>query len=233
MLKKRIIAQLNYSQGELTRTKQFVPDYGYTINFLEMGAFDEVIIINLDREPTDTKFVDFCEKVMDQAMVPCTIGGGVASVEHATELVRGVGADKVVLSTYAEPDLLDAIAEKLGSQSVVACVDAINFAAIEHKDRVLRANGAGAGEIMLNSILLDGSLRGFDLDAVEWVSDRIDKPLTVAGGCGNWQHIGEAFTAGADGVVTSNIHHLTKRAALSARQWLRDRGYPVRDLPEE
>ena len=57
--------------------------------------------------------------------VPMTVGGGIRSVEDATDILRE-GADKVAVNTaaVANPSLIDKIAQRFGSQCMVLSIEA-------------------------------------------------------------------------------------------------------------
>jgi cyclase len=47
----------------------------------------------------------------------------------------------------------------------------------------------GAGEILLNSIDQDGTLKGYDIDLIDQVREVIKIPMTVLGGAGSYADI--------------------------------------------
>ena len=47
----------------------------------------------------------------------------------------------------------------------------------------------GAGEIVINNIDQDGTLKGYDLSLIEKVRERISVPITVLGGAGSLKDI--------------------------------------------
>ena len=49
MIAKRIITTLMLQDGVLFRSKKFVPDHRYTLNFIDMWSIDEVIVIDITR----------------------------------------------------------------------------------------------------------------------------------------------------------------------------------------
>ena len=51
----------------------------------------------------------------------------------------------------------------------------------------------GAGEIVLNSIDLDGSMKGYDLNLIQKIRDVIHIPMTVLGGAGSLEDIGNVI----------------------------------------
>ena len=49
MIAKRIIAVLTFDNGILTRTKNFIPDYRYTSNFINNSLFDAIVLIDVSK----------------------------------------------------------------------------------------------------------------------------------------------------------------------------------------
>jgi cyclase len=246
MLKRRVIITLQLNDGVLFRTKQFRPDYRYTQAFLGSENADEVTIIDITRYETippleeRKSFVDAAMGYARFCYTPLTIGGGIRTMDDVHFALTEIGADKVLINTAAlTTNVVKGLAEKFGAQAIVVGIDC------DAAHNVLTHQGTlnwgpqpaevarlaalqGAGEIFLTSIERDGSLRGYDLELLRKVVAAVDVPVVIAGGCGNWGHIQEAFAAGADGAATSNIHHLTDTSLRSAKEWLIHHGARVR-----
>jgi imidazole glycerol-phosphate synthase subunit HisF len=87
----------------------------------------------------------------------------------------------------------------------------------------------GAGEILLTSMNQDGQKTGYDLDLTRAVSDAVSIPVIASGGVGNLEHIYQGFTAGkADAALAASIFHFKEYTIRQAKEYLRDRGVPVR-----
>lgn len=229
MLKRRVCIMLCFCDGVLHRTKQFVPDYRYTARLLGNRNADEVVII--DVTPAERRarqrhlFHAALESYAAEAFCPITVGGGIRTVDEVRHLIGNCCADKVVIGvewlTGLHQGLTSAIVEKFGSQALVAAVNyrdsddgALDGASVAQAVRL------GIGEILLNSIDRDGSLMGYDLRNIRPICAVVDVPLMVAGGCGTWKHMAEAFEAGADAVCTSVIHHFTETSLAACKTWL-------------
>ena len=50
MLKKRLITVLTFNDGVLFRTKNFTPDYRYTLNYVNNSYIDEIVILDVTRK---------------------------------------------------------------------------------------------------------------------------------------------------------------------------------------
>ena len=49
MLRKRLITVLTFNDGVLFRTKDFIPDYRYTANFVDAWSIDEIVLLDITR----------------------------------------------------------------------------------------------------------------------------------------------------------------------------------------
>jgi cyclase len=214
MLRPRIIPCLLVHKGGLVKTVQFgAPKYvGDPINavkiFNEKEA-DELIVLDIDAtatgaEPNFRLIAQFAA----ECRMPLCYGGGVKTVEQAKR-ITGLGVEKVALSAaaIANPQLVSQIAQEIGSQSVIVVLDVkkrpggagydvwtcngrskARGDVIEH---AREAAASGAGEIVINSIDNDGRCAGYDLELAAAVRRTVQLPITVLGGAGTLEHIGE------------------------------------------
>ncbi len=94
----------------------------------------------------------------------------------------------------------------------------------------VRMAGLGAGEILLTSMDRDGTRDGFDLELTRAVADRLPIPVIASGGVGNLEHLYEGVVqGGADAVLAASIFHFGEYTVGQARDYLRERGVPVRE----
>lgn len=247
MLTSRLITVLTFNDGVLFRTKQFQPDYRYTLNFVDAWSIDEIVALDVTRpgQGSRTAFEAVIQELAQKCFVPLSVGGGVRSVDDVRTLLR-LGADKVVLNTgaVARPALLTEAAATFGSQCVVVSIDARSCESGDYEVYVCngtkptgltpsawaaKAQALGAGEILVTSIDRDGSLEGYDNRLNRLVSNAVSIPVLVAGGAGKWQDFCDGFSeGGASGVCTTNIYHFTETSILSAKRYLQDAGVLVR-----
>jgi cyclase len=95
-----------------------------------------------------------------------------------------------------------------------------------------RAVELGAGEILLTSMDADGQLAGYDLGLTQAISEAVPVPVIASGGAGELDHLYQAFTEGkADAVLAASIFHFGTYSISQAKDYLADRGIPVRPLP--
>lgn len=138
--------------------------------------------------------------------MPLCYGGGVKTVEQVERIIS-LGVEKVALSVaaVADPTLVARAAEVVGSQSVVAVLDvkksgwrgkyevfthnATNKSGRDPVEFAREMAAQGAGEIVVNSIDRDGTMKGYDFDLIREVRDVVRLPLTVLGGAGSLKDI--------------------------------------------
>ncbi len=241
LLAKRVILSLTLNDGVLFRTKRFIPDYRYTLNFVDMELADEIVLLDITRPGAERDLSSRgAQDYIDRLFLPVSCGGGVSDIARAAHLLHDVGADKVVVNTEAfrQPEFITQIAHKFGSQACVVSIDVKDWhvridqgreeTGVHVLEWAREAVCRGAGEILLMDIDRDGSLMGMNLELVNAVSSKVSVPVIAVGGCGNWSHMHEAFDAGADAVATQVIHHFTTPSLKAAKTFLRERGLPVR-----
>ena len=244
MLKKRVIIALLLNDGELYRTKQFQPDYQYTTEFVTVDSIDELFIIDITRGGRSEKFTRYVKDIVEKCFAPVTVGGHFRTIEDIQWALNEFGADCILMGheVLKFPHLITEIAEKFGSQLLTAACDyrvengRAEVYTRQGRERMMyradewavMAQSLGAGQIFLQSIDRDGSLQGYDLEILKEVTDAVNIPVVIAGGCGNYNHMKEAFDAGADGCATSNIFHFTETTMSSWKQNLHEAGVPVR-----
>ena len=247
MLRKRLITTLTINNGILFRTKLFEPDYRYTMNFIDTWSADEIIILDITREPTGSRqrFLETITGLAKNCFVPLTCGGGIRTLEDARRLFAA-GADKIVVNTGAleKPELITEIARVFGKQAVILSIDTKEVAKGDYRvfshfgrklhklrpwDWAKQGQKLGAGEVLITSIDRDGSLEGYDLDLTHRVTKSIRVPVLVLGGAGSWQHFVDGFEIGkASAVCTQNIYHFTEQSIQNAKIYLADKGIHVR-----
>jgi cyclase len=247
MLKQRLITVLTFNDGVLFRTRDFRPDYRYTLNFVDAWSVDEIVVLNVTR-PRGSGTESF-EKIVQEfarkCFVPLAAGGNIRTIEDVKRLLR-IGADKVIVNTEAfeRPEFITEIAKQFGAQCAVVCIDAkrksdgtyevyTNFGTkatgMDPVAWAKKAESFGAGEIIIQSIDKDGTLEGYDNELNRMVADAVSVPVLVCGGAGAWPHFVDGFQKGrASAVCTTNIYHFTETSIKSAKKFLKNAGIDVR-----
>jgi cyclase len=87
----------------------------------------------------------------------------------------------------------------------------------------------GAGEFMLTSMDKDGTKDGYDIELTKAISESVSIPVIASGGAGNLEHLYEGLAFGkADAVLAASIFHFREHTVKEAKEYLRDKGVPVR-----
>ena len=183
-------------------------------------------------------------RVAEEINIPFTVGGGINAIDDVERLLMA-GADKVSINSAAikNPQLVNDIARRFGSQVCVCAIDArldddgwhcyvkggrertqlnlFNWAS-EVADR-------GAGEILFTSMDHDGVKQGYANEALAQLSDRLSIPIIASGGAGTMQHFKEAFTQGkADAALAASVFHFGQIAIPDLKRYLAHEGINVR-----
>lgn len=226
---KRIIPCLDIQQGRVVKGIHFesIRDAG---NPLELARFyadqgaDELVLLDISATNEARKtFLPLVEAVASCIHIPFTVGGGIASVETARELLRS-GADKISVNSSAiqRPELISELAENFGSQCVVAAIDIRKTTAgwtvhthggkrdtgINALKWVPEAVARGAGELLITSMDGDGSKNGFALDFYREIAGLISVPVIASGGAGTSGHFHELFAhTPVTGALAASVFH--------------------------
>lgn len=251
MLKVRIIPTLLWKNHGLVKGVGFdssrrVGTVLPAIKVYNTRQVDELILLDIsasdeEREPDYESVAEFSA----ECFVPLTVGGGITSVTHVRNLLLA-GADKVSINSaaYGNPNLVREASEHFGAQCVVVSIDVRKLENGEY--RCFARNGTsmterhpvewareveslGAGEILLTSIDLDGTMKGYDLDLVAAVTSAVRIPVIASGGAGNYQHMLDAVQkAGVRAIAAASIFHFTQQTPLEAKFFLSEHGLPMR-----
>ena len=131
MLTKRIIPCLDIKDGRTVKGVNFVNlrDAGDPVElasqYAEQNA-DELVFLDISATEQKRKtLADLVRKVAHAIDIPFTVGGGISSVDDVEVLLKN-GADKVSINSAAvkEPELINKLAAKFGSQCIVVAIDA-------------------------------------------------------------------------------------------------------------
>jgi cyclase len=257
MLARRIIPCLDVDAGRVKKGVRFqeLRDAGDPVAvaaaYDRQGA-DEVCFLDISASSDGrATTLDVVRATAEQVFLPLTVGGGVRSVEDVRKLLLA-GADKVGINTAAvsDPELVRRASDAFGSQAIVVAVDARHrptgesWEVYTHGGRTptgldavawcARMVEMGAGEILLTSMDRDGTRVGFDLALTRTVADRVTVPVIASGGVGTLEHLYEGIAqGGADAVLAASIFHFGEHTIGEARDYLRARGVPMREVPPD
>ena len=229
MISKRVIIVLTFQDGILFRTKQFNPDYRYTDNFVGNKDVDEIVLIDVSRNKNNRNlFYKAIQKISKSCFVPIVVGGHINSFEEINNL-QDLGADRILINSiiHTNEKLVLKITDYFGSQFVIGGIDCflengiykiyINHGGkkidMDIKRCLKKFDKCKIGEVLVQSIERDGSLRGFDNKLNNYVKKNTNIPVIACGGAGNWDHFVDAFKKSkVDGLCTNNIYHFSEKS---------------------
>ena len=250
MLTKRIIPCLDIKNGRTVKGVNFVNlrDAGDPVElakiYSETGA-DELVFLDISATEERRKtLANMVLQVAEAINIPFTVGGGISSVEDVAILLKN-GADKVSINSSAvkNPQLINDLAAKFGSQCIVVAIDAkqIDGEWVVHLvggkqpttlnlfDWALEVQKRGAGEILFTSMDNDGTKDGFANEALKKLSETLSIPIIASGGAGTINHFTDTFKLGkADAALAASVFHFKEIEISELKKELQTQGIPVR-----
>lgn len=224
MRSTRVIPCLLWRDGGLYKTVRFrEPSYvGDPINTARLfndKEVDELVLLDITATVEGAApRLDAIADVAGECFAPLCYGGGIRSVEDMHRILE-VGVEKVAMNTGAveNPSIVDAAAERFGSQSVLVSIDArrhdgayevvthgggrrTGLRPAEHAREMARR---GAGEILLTSVDREGTGEGLDIELIRAVTEAVNVPVIAHGGAGSVEHLGAAVKEGGASAVAA------------------------------
>lgn len=223
----RVIPVLTISDGYVVKPVKFkgeryIGDPINAVRIFNEKQVDELIICDIDSTPKSTGInFSLIEDIASEAFMPLSYGGGVKNVEEAKRIAE-IGIEKILLNTsaFANPSLITALSETLGSSSTVVSIDSkkritggwdafvnrgsrrTGLSAIEAASR---AQEYGAGEIVVSSIDREGTRNGYDLGLIQQISTGVNIPVVALGGAGSFRDFRPALDSGASAVAAGTM----------------------------
>ncbi len=250
MLTKRIIPCLDIKNGRTVKGINFVDlrDAGDPVELADIyskAGADELVFLDISATEERRKtLANLVLRVAEKVNIPFTVGGGISSIEDVDILLQN-GADKVSVNSSAvkNPQLINDLAAKFGSQCITVAIDAKQ---IDGEWKVHLVGGKvptelnlfewakeveerGAGEILFTSMDHDGTKDGFANEALAELSTTLNIPIIASGGAGNTQHFVDTFKNGkADAALAASIFHFKEIEIKDVKQELEKNNIPVR-----
>ena len=156
---------------------------------------DEILLLDVGATPAgrEPDYV-MIRRLASPTFVPLTVGGGVRGKDQARALLAA-GADKVAIGAAFQA--IGVCAEAFGGQAIVAILDVRPGEERVAPALAAQREQAGAGEILLQSVDRDGTMRGYDLELIREVCRAVSVPVIASGGCSGPGDMAAAFEAGA------------------------------------
>ncbi|TPN88798.1 imidazole glycerol phosphate synthase subunit HisF [Aquimarina algicola] len=250
MLTKRIVPCLDIKNGRTVKGVNFVDlrDAGDPVELADVyskAGADELVFLDISATEERRKtLANLVLRVAEKVNIPFTVGGGISSIEDVDMLLQN-GADKVSVNSSAvkNPQLINDLAGKFGSQCITVAIDAKQ---IDGKWKVHLVGGKvpteldlfewakevedrGAGEILFTSMDHDGTKDGFANEALARLSQELNIPIIASGGAGNIQHFADTFIEGkADAALAASVFHFKEIEIKNLKTELQKQNIPVR-----
>ncbi len=254
MLAKRIIPCLDVNHGRVVKGTNFLDlkDAGDPVAVAaryDLEGADELVFLDITASHEGRAILlDVVRRTAEVCFMPLTVGGGIRSLDDIRTLLSA-GADKVSINSAAvrDPELVRQAARRFGSQCIVVNIDPKRVDRGGQEVWEVHINGGrvptgleavrwareverlGAGEIVLTSMDADGTQNGYDLAMTRAVVENVEIPVVASGGAGSPEHLRAVLgEAGASAALAASIFHYHRYSIRETKQYLAERGIPVR-----
>ena len=216
--------------------------------YSNQGA-DELVFYDITASPED-RSVDrsWVNRVAKKINIPFCVAGGIRSIGDAEEVLN-YGADKISINTPAinNPDLIDELAKRFGTQCIVIGIDSFedgnNYKVFSNtgdpsktsdtglfvNDWIKEVQERGAGEIVLNCMNQDGVRDGYDIEQLKTMRSHTNIPLIASGGAGEMNHFKDVFhISDVSGALAASVFHKSIMKICELKEYLRENEIEVR-----
>ncbi len=253
MCYRRIIPCLDTKNGQLVKGINFedIKELGDPAEaaaaYSEAGA-DELVFLDITATLEGRRtLLQAVERTVAAISIPLTVGGGLGSLDDIRKLFRlGVAKASLNSAPVREPELIDRAAKEFGSERIVIALDTRCNPALPSGFEVVVSGGSrptgldavkwareaadrGAGALLPTSMDADGTQAGYDIPMTRAIANAVSIPIIASGGAGTLKHLYDAIAEGhADAVLVASIVHYGTFTIRQIKEYLRDRGIPVR-----
>ena len=216
--------------------------------YSNQGA-DELVFYDITASP-EGRSVDrsWINRVAEKINIPFCVAGGIRSISDAEEVLN-YGADKISINTPAinNPDLIDELARRFGTQCIVIGIDSHQdegyYKVFSNtgdpsktsetgrfvNDWIKEVQERGAGEIVLNCMNQDGVRNGYDIEQLKMMRLETSIPLIASGGAGQMDHFRDVFNqSDVSGALAASVFHKSIMKITELKKYLRDNDIEVR-----
>ena len=253
MLTKRIIPCLDVKDGRVVKGMNFegLKDVSSPValaDYYSRSGADELVFYDITASSDGRKlFTDILKETASKVFIPLTVGGGINTIDDFDRVLK-CGADKVSVNSGAirNPGLIKEAALKYGSQCVVISADVKRVDGVyrvfakggrentgmEAIEWIVECVENGAGGVVLKSIDTDGGKKGFDIEMLRAVSERVDVPVIASGGAGKIEDFITLFNTlpKVDAGLAASIFHYGEVKITDLKKEMKRKGIPVREV---
>lgn len=225
----RITPILLLNENRLVKTSKFrnsvyIGDPVNAIRVFSQKYVDEIIIVDITKRKNRGINFSLLEKMAEECFSPLTYAGGINSMDQVVRLFA-LGVEKVCINSAIRnnPNLSYDLIGRFGSQSIIASIDIVkifgNYRIYSH-DRLVKYNlfsknvldyinliaQQGFGELFINFINRDGMYTGYDVEMIVELTDSVNCPVTVCGGCRDYNDIWNlAKSSNVSGIAAGSV----------------------------
>ena len=168
---------------------------------------------------------DLLESIAGEAFFPLAYGGGIRKANEAEKIIS-IGYEKVILNSQVikSPNILLDINKAIGAQSIVVSIDIIlkdlNYCIYDHigkktvsldlKKYLRIIQKLGIGEILVTLVDLDGTMKGTNIDFINYIKGEVDVPLIYKGGARSAEDIKKIIDTEVSAFTSSTIFIMKK-----------------------
>jgi imidazole glycerol-phosphate synthase subunit HisF len=250
MMLPRVMPCLLLRNTGLVKTVRFehptyVGDPTNAVRIFNEKEVDELVFLDItatiERKPPPLRSLT---EIAGECFMPLAYGGGIRTLDEIESILK-LGVEKVCINTQAvrDPNLIEKAASIFGSQSIVVSIDVkrtrfcryevfvesgrtgTRLSPVEHARHMEQL---GAGELFVNAIDRDGTMKGYDLELLQSVTSAVSVPVIACGGAGGVADLVAAVRQGGASAVAAGslfVFHGKHRAVLIS--------FPARHVLEE
>ena len=162
---------------------------------------DEIMFIDAVASLYDrNNLFNIIDQSTKEIFCPITLGGGIRSLEDIDKALKS-GADKVAINSHAieNPQFIKQAVENFGSSTILVNIEAKKInndweiykfygrekTGIKLLEWLHTVQEMDCGEIILTSIDKEGLQTGMDFELLDYINDKINRPLIFSGGFNN------------------------------------------------
>ena len=162
---------------------------------------DEIMFIDAVASLYDrNNLFNIIDQSTKEIFCPITLGGGIRSLEDIDKALKS-GADKVAINSHAieNPQFIKQAVENFGSSTILVNIEAKKInnvweiykfygrekTGIKLLEWLHTVQEMDCGEIILTSIDKEGLQTGMDFELLDYINNKINRPLIFSGGFNN------------------------------------------------
>ena len=170
-------------------------------------------VINLDGAfGNASNNLKIIEKIIKTVSIPVQLGGGIRTVEDASNLLD-IGVEKVILGTMAveNPKNIEKLSDEYGRERTIVALDSKEGKVVvkgwtEKTEKTAPELGVslekrGAGGILFTNVDVEGLMNGFNIDPLHDLLKAVNIPVIYSGGVTSLDDVKKLSETHAYGVV--------------------------------